>query len=48
MELFIQFTDMEEVKVGDVVSTTTSNFPYDNCYGCFMTDDRYDGERWNE
>ena len=36
MELFIQFTDMEEVKVGDIVSTTTSNFPYDNCYGCFV------------
>ena len=37
MELFIQFTDMEEVKVGDVVSTTTSNFPYDNCCGCFVS-----------
>ena len=35
MELFIQFTDMEEVKVGDVVSTTTSDFPYDNYYGVF-------------
>ena len=40
MELFIQFTDMEEVKVGDVVSTTTSNFPYDNCYGCFVNYDQ--------
>ena len=36
MELFIQFTDMEEVKVGDVVSTTTSEFSYDNYYGCFV------------
>ena len=40
MELFIQFTDMEEVKVGDVVSTTTSNFPYDNVYGCFVNPDQ--------
>ena len=37
MELFIQFTDMEEVKVGDVVSTTTSEFPYDNYYGSFVS-----------
>ena len=37
MELFIQFTDMEEVKVGDVVSTTTSEFPYDNVYSSFVS-----------
>ena len=38
MELFIQFTDMEEVKVGDVVSTTTSTFDYDNVAGTFASD----------
>ena len=36
IKLFIQFSDMEELIVGYVVSTTTSNFPYDNCYGCFV------------
>lgn len=35
--MIIQFTDMEEVKVGDVVSTTTSVFPYDNYYGSFVS-----------
>ena len=39
MDLFIQFSDMEELKVGDVVSTTTSEFPYDNYYGCFVSSD---------
>ena len=38
MELFIQFTDMEEVKVGDVVGTTTSTFDYDNVAGTFSSD----------
>ena len=40
IKLFIQFSDMEELKVGDIVSTTTSNFPYDNCYGCFVNSDQ--------
>lgn len=37
MELYIEFTEMEEVKVGDVVSTTTSTFPYDNYCGSFVS-----------
>ena len=37
IKLFIQFSDMEELKVGDVVSTTTSTFPYDNYYGTFVS-----------
>ena len=40
IKLFIQFSDMEELKVGDVVSTTTSIFPYDNYYGCFVNSDQ--------
>ena len=28
--------EIEDVNVGDEVSTTTSTFPYDNYYGCFV------------
>ena len=38
IKLFIQFSDMEELKVGDVVSTTTSTFDYDNVAGTFAND----------
>ena len=40
MELFIEFSGDVELKIGDVVSTTTSDFPYDNCYGCFVNSDQ--------
>ena len=33
--LFIEFNGDVELQVGDVVSTTTSDFPYDNYYGVF-------------
>lgn len=36
-KLFIEFNGDVELQVGDVVSTTTSNFPYDNYYGCFVS-----------
>lgn len=36
MKLTIYFNDeIESVNIGDEVSTTTSNFAYDNYYGCF-------------
>ena len=36
MKLTIYFNDeIESVTIGDEVSTTTSEFPYDNYYGCF-------------
>ena len=34
--MIIYFDELVELKVGDVVSTTTSEFPYDNYYGCFV------------
>ena len=40
MSMRIYFNDeIEDVNVGDEVITTTSNFPYDNCYGCFVNSD---------
>ena len=36
-KLFIEFNGDVELQVGDVVSTTTSNFPYDNYYGQFVS-----------
>ena len=39
MELFIEFSEECELKVGDVVSTTTSVFQYDNYYGQFVNSD---------
>ena len=38
--MIINFNNEVELKEGDVVSTTTSNFPYDNCYGCFVNSDQ--------
>ena len=35
IKMIINFNNEVELKVGDVVSTTTSNFPYDNYYGVF-------------
>ena len=36
MKLKIYFNDeIESVTIGEEVSTTTSEFPYDNYYGCF-------------
>ena len=35
LNMFIEFSEECELKVGDVVSTTTSEFPYDNYYGVF-------------
>ena len=35
--MFIEFSEECELKVGDVVSTTTSVFPYDNYYGSFVS-----------
>ena len=35
-KLFIEFSGDVELKIGDVVSTTTSEFSYDNYYGCFV------------
>ena len=34
--MIINFNNEVELKVGDVVSTTTSEFSYDNYYGCFV------------
>ena len=36
-KLFIEFSGDVELKIGDVVSTTTSTFPYDNYYGTFVS-----------
>ena len=36
-KLFIEFNENVELKIGDVVSTTTSEFPYDNYYGQFVS-----------
>lgn len=36
-KLFIEFSGDVELKIGDVVSTTTSEFPYDNYYGSFVS-----------
>ena len=36
-KLFIEFSENVELKIGDVVSTTTSDFPYDNYYGSFVS-----------
>ena len=33
--MIIYFNENVELTVGDVVSTTTSEFPYDNYYSCF-------------
>ena len=38
-KLFIEFNGDVELQVGDVVSTTTSTFPYDNYYGRFVNSD---------
>ena len=35
--MIINFNNEVELKVGDVVSTTTSDFSYDNYYGCFVS-----------
>ena len=35
--MIINFNNEVELKVGDVVSTTTSVFPYDNYYGSFVS-----------
>ena len=36
MKLRIYFNnEIENVTIGEEVSTTTSEFPYDNYYGCF-------------
>ena len=39
-KLFIEFSGDVELKIGDVVSTTTSEFSYDNYYGCFVNYDQ--------
>ena len=36
-KLFIKFSGDVELKIDDVVSTTTSEFPYDNYYGSFVS-----------
>ena len=36
-KLFIEFSEDVELKTGDVVSITTSQFPYDNYYGSFVS-----------
>ena len=36
MEMLIYFNNEVKVTVGDEVSTTTSDFAYDNYYGCFV------------
>ena len=38
-KLFIEFSGDVELKEGDVVSTTTSTFPYDNYYGTFVNEE---------
>ena len=38
-KLFIEFSGDVELKIGDVVSTTTSEFSYDNYYGSFVNSD---------
>ena len=35
--MIINFNNEVELKVDDVVSTTTSDFSYDNYYGCFVS-----------
>ena len=35
IKMIINFNNEVELKVGDVVSTTTSDFAYDNYYGVF-------------
>ena len=37
--MIINFNNEVELKEGDVVSTTTSTFPYDNYYGYFVSSD---------
>ena len=40
MSMRIYFNEeIEDVNVGDEVSTTTSTFPYDNYYGCFVNEE---------
>ena len=34
--MIIYFNSNVKLNVGDVVSTTTSEFPYDNYYSCFV------------
>ena len=38
--MIINFNNEVELKVGDVVSTTTSEFSYDNYYGRFVNSDQ--------
>ena len=38
-KLFIEFNENVELKIGDVVITTTSDFQYDNYYGQFVNSD---------
>ena len=38
-KLFIEFSGDVELKEEDVVSTTTSTFPYDNYYGTFVNEE---------
>ena len=35
--MIIYFNELVDLCVGDVVSTTTSDFPYDNYYGSFVS-----------
>lgn len=35
--MIINFREEVELKIGDEVSTTTSEFPYDNYYGQFVS-----------
>ena len=37
--MIINFNNEVELKEGDVVSTTTSEYSYDNYYGCFVNSD---------
>lgn len=35
--MIIYFNELVDLCVGDEISTTTSEFPYDNYYGCFVS-----------
>ena len=39
MELFIKFNENAKLKIGDVVGTTTAEFPYDNYYWAFCSEE---------
>ena len=40
IKMIIYFGGEVKLEIGEEVSTTTSNFPYDNCYGCFVNSDQ--------